>query len=145
MLVLLLVVAAGLLALGLYLLIRRWRYKGRVSGGNDKWFFSMPVPLFLILLAIALPVLAYWQLDKRFPAGGEEFFGAPRTLGSIADGLRRNSGVDIQLVGDAETVVISQRISAACATAFMNNLCDRHLGTLTCSQKGSRWVIERSR
>lgn len=147
MLILLIVAGVGLLALGGYLLIRR----RSVPDGNpteasiDKYRLKGPVGLFLILLGFALWGLAYWQLNSRFAPDSEAFTGAPRTLGSIAEGLRRNSNADIQLKGDADTVLISQPVSGACATALLDDLCTKYRGTLTCSTEGNRRVIERSR
>lgn len=148
MLVLAIVAAIGFLGLGLYLLRRRQQGMKRdapVTGGWGDFFLSAPVPVFFVLLAIVLVASAFWQLNSRFPADAEAFTGASRTLGSIAEGLRRNSNADIQLKGDADTVLISQPVSGACATALLDNLCDKYRGTLTCSQEGNRRVIERSR
>lgn len=147
MLVLLVVAGFGFLLLGVYLLLRpRPDPAGRdMEGGNDKYRLKGPVGFFLILLGLALWGLTYWQLNSRFASDAEAFTGAPRTLGSIADGLRRNSNADIQLKGDADTVLISQPVSGACATALLDNLCDKYAGTLTCSKQGNRRVIERTR
>lgn len=147
MLVLLIVAGVGFLVLGVYLLVR-----ARPATASqttvlwiDKYRLRGPVGLFLVLLGLALWGLTYWQLNSRFAPDAEAFTGAPRTLGSIAEGLRRNSNADIQLKGDADTVLISQPVSGACATALLDDLCTKYRGTLTCSQEGNRRVIERSR
>ncbi|WP_255469346.1 hypothetical protein [Achromobacter sp. UMC46] len=147
MLVLLIGAGIGFLVLGGYLLVR----PPPATAGQpavlwiDKYRLRGPVGLFLILLGLALWGLAYWQLNSRFAPDAEAFTGAPRTLGSIADGLRRNSNADIQLKGDADSVMISQPVSGACATALLDDLCKKYRGTLTCIQEGNRRVIERSR
>lgn len=147
MLVLLVVLGLGFLALGVYLLLRRGAGPDDppIILWIDKYRLRAPVGFFLILMSLVLWWLAYTQLNQRFPAGGEAFSGAPRTLGSIAEGLRRNSNADIQLKGDVGTVVIAQPVSGACVTALLDDLCDKYRGTLTCSQQGNRRVIERGR
>lgn len=147
MLGLLVVAGFGFLLLGVYLLVRRRPGLGEppTEAGTEKYRLKGPVGLFLIALALALWGLTYWQLNSRFAPDAEAFSGAPRTLGAIADGLRRNSNADIQLKGDADTVLISQPVSGACATALLDNLCDKYAGTLTCSKQGNRRVIERTR
>lgn len=147
MLILVILAGFGFLTLGVYLLLRPRPHPTTpvVKGAYDKFSLEGPVGLFLILLSLALWGLVYWQLNSRFAANAEAFIGAPRTLGSIADGLRRNSNADIQLKGDADTIVISQPVSGACATALLDDLCKKYRGTLTCTQEGNRRVIERSR
>jgi len=145
-----LTVAVGLIlfVVGLYLLFRPRPSptapgKPEMEAFIDKYGLKGPVGVFLILLSIALFGGLYWQLNDRFPANAEEFSGAPRTLGSIAEGLRRNSGADILLKGGAETVVISQPVSGACWSALVDKLCAAYRDTLTCSRDGDRIVIDR--
>lgn len=148
--VLLVAVVVGLIlfVLGIYLLLRPRpsptpNTKHEVETTIDKYGLKGPAGVFLILLSIALFGGLYWQLNSRFPANAEEFSGAPRTLGSIAEGLRRNSSADILLKGGAETVVISQPVSGACWSALVDKLCAAHRETLTCSRDGDRIVIDR--
>ncbi len=142
------VVALILFVFGLYLLFRprpspTTTTKPEVEAFIDKYGLKGPVGVFLILVSIALVGGIYWHLNDRFPANAEEFSGAPRTLGSIAEGLRRNSGADILLKGGAETVVISQPVSGACWSALVDQVCAVYRDTLTCSRDGDRIVIDR--
>lgn len=150
MLCLAIALALFLFVLGIYLLLRP--EPAPSSPTQPKSYFELifekyglkgPVGLFLMLLAIALAGALYWQLNSRFSTDSEEFSGAPRTLGSIAEGLRRNSGADILLKGGAEAVVISQPVSGACWPALVDKLCKAYLDVLTCSQDGDRVVIDR--
>ncbi len=148
MLCLTVVVALILFVLGVYLLLRprpspTTTTVPQMEGTIDKYGLKGPVGVFLILISIALLGGLYWHLNGRFSADAEGFSGAPRTLGSIADGLRRNSGANILLKGGAESVMISQPVSGACWTALMDNLCAAYRDTLTCSRDGDRIVIDR--
>jgi len=148
MLCLAVVVGLILFVLGIYLLLRprpspTTTTAYGMEGTFDKYGLKAPVGVFLILLSIALFGALYWHLNGRFSADAEGFSGAPRTLGSIAEGLRRNSSADILLKGGAENVMISQPVSGACWSALMDNLCAAYRDTLTCSRDGNRIVIDR--
>lgn len=140
-----LAVAVGLasLVLGVYLLLNPRSASGTVAAKFREYGVRGPVSVALIALFFVLIGGSYWQLNNRFPADAEQFAGSPRTLTSIADGLRRNSGADIQLKGDAGTVIISQPVSGACSTALLDNLCAMQRDTLVCSREGKRFVIAR--
>ncbi|MGH8817666.1 MAG: hypothetical protein ACREX5_13815 [Achromobacter pestifer] len=137
------VVGLASLALGVYLLLNPRPVPGTVAAKFREFGFRGPVPVVLIALFFVLIGGSYLQLNSRFPADAEQFAGAPRTLASIADGLRRNSGADIQFKGDAGAVVISQPVSGACSTALLDNLCAMQRDTLMCSREGKRFVIAR--
>lgn len=148
MLCLSLVVALVLFVLGVYLLLRPrpippTTTKPEVEASVDKYGLKAPVGVVLILISLAIVGGLYWQLNSRFSANGEEFRGAPRTLGSVVEGLRHNSGANILLRGGVETIVISRPVRGACWTALADNLCAVYQDTLTCSWEGNRIVIDR--
>lgn len=150
MLCLSLVVALVLFVLGVYLLLRPRPVstppittKPEVEASVDKYGLKGPVGVFLILLSITMVGGLYWHLNSRFSADAEAFRGAPRTLGSVAEGLRHNSGANILLRGGVETIVISRPVRGACWTALADNLCAVYQDTLTCSWEGNRIVIDR--
>lgn len=118
-----------------------WERKVPVRWGD--FHLDAPVPLLGLLLCAALLVFAYMRLDSQFPADGEGFDGAPRTLGSIAEALRRNATADIPLRGGAESLVVSQPIRGACTAALIENLYETHRDSLTYRREGSRYILER--
>lgn len=148
--VLCLAVVAGLalFVLGAYLLLRpppapAAGAKPEVEVSIDKYALKTSAGVFLILLSIALFGGLYWHLNGRFSADAEEFKGHPRTLGSIAEGLRRNSNANILLRGGVQAVVISQPVRGACWTALVDNLCAAYRDALACSREGTQVVIDR--